>query len=117
MEIKYKVWDSISEVMSPFARISNISVELFNDLEHYTLLLFTGFEDRKGHEIYDGDIIADWVETDEGLIQSKNQVFWNQPTGSWHLDHSPEQDKSYSTELWLELNDYDYEIVGNIYEI
>ena len=76
---------------------------------------FTGLPDCMGKEIFGGDILSDYTETDEGIIQSKCQVFWNQPTGSWHLDQSSKQDKTYSTELWLELNDFKYKITDNIY--
>lgn len=85
-------------------------------LNHVEVMQFTGFKDSQGQDIYDGDILSDWTKTDEGLKQSHCQVFWNEPTGSWHLDLSDSQNKTYSIELWLELHDYRYKVNGNVYE-
>lgn len=80
------------------------------------LMQFTGFYDCEGNEIYEGDILGEFVETDEGLIQSNCQVFWSDNHGIWSLDDSFYQDKSISEPLWFELKGYKYKIIGNIYE-
>ena len=77
----------------------------------------TGLKDKNGKEIYDGDVIGDWNIVDGKKVQSKQQVFWNEFTASFHLDNSFEQDQSVSEELWKALNDFKYEVIGNIYEL
>lgn len=75
---------------------------------------YTGLKDKNGKEIYEGDILGEWVDTDEGMIQSKLQVFWK--NGGWRIDASSKQDRSFFYDLYLELEDYEYEVIGNIYE-
>lgn len=82
-----------------------------------TIGQFTVFLDHKRFAIYEGDIISDWVKVDGEDTQSKQQVFWNTQTGSWHLDISYKQDKTQSVDLWLELKDFKYEVTGNIYKM
>ena len=109
--IKFRFWDK--DLKNMFFR-----KPATYDLSHPRIvpMQFTGFTDKNGKEIYDGDILSDEVETDEGKVKSKQQVFWSQDFGCWSLDNSYNQDKTFSTSLWLELNDFKYEVVGNIYE-
>ncbi len=55
-----------------------------------------------------------FTETDEGVVKSYCQVFWNEEVGAWSLDNSFQQNKSSSELLSKELRDFDYEISGNI---
>lgn len=77
---------------------------------------YTGFKDKNGKEIYGSDIIGDWVETDNGLIQSKILVYFDERIGCWMVDLSFENDRSFSSSLFAELEDFEYEILGHIYE-
>lgn len=77
---------------------------------------YTCFCDNFCREIYDGDIISDWTEVDGQMKQSFKQVFWNEKYGAWHLDDSYNQDKSSSTDLWLELHDFEYKVTGDVYK-
>lgn len=80
------------------------------------LLQYTGFKDKKEKYIYDGDILGDWELVDGKKVQSRMQVFFDEKLGQWMLDCSLKQDKSISYVLFKELEDFEYEVIGNIYE-
>jgi len=74
------------------------------------------FKDIEGKKIYEGDIIGYWYDCDGVKKLSTETVYFDEITGQWMLDESIKQDRSYSTSLYAELNDYDYFVRGNIYE-
>ena len=110
-EIKFKFYDTVLNKMID-------RKPRHGDFDHKDIipLQFTGKHDKNLKEIHDGDVISDVTQTDEGFIKSKCQVFWNDFTASYHVDQSFKQDKTCSTELWQELNDFKYEVIGNIHE-
>lgn len=118
-EIKFRAWSKRTNNMLRSVSLKHLTLSQhiddvlgFDDLE---IMQFTGLHDKNGKEIYEGDILSDYNETDEGLKKSHSQVFWNEFTASYHLDNSFNQDKSCSSELWKELNDFEYEVSGNIH--
>jgi len=81
-----------------------------------TLSQFVGFLDKKGHEIYEGDIIKYDYFGDEGELQySYMQIFWNESTASFCYDDSYKSDKTSGQELNQEFCS-DVIIVGNIHQ-
>ncbi|HET8735203.1 MAG TPA: YopX family protein [Pricia sp.] len=114
-EIKFRVWDNVDFMSSPFTLqdLQDGKIKFCNDLP---VMRFTGLKDRNGKEIYEGDVLSDYTETDEGIKKSHCQVLWNEACGSWELDMSMIQNRSYTFYLAEELLDFEYEISGNIYE-
>ena len=77
---------------------------------------FTGQYDKKLKEIYEDDIVGDWTNVDGIMEQSKQTVYFDELLGQWMLDNSLKQDKTFSYSLFSELQDFEYEIIGNIFE-
>jgi len=81
-----------------------------------TLGQFVGFLDKKGDELYEGDIIQYDYFGDEGELQYSNmQIFWNESTASFCYDDSYKNDKTSFQELNQEFCS-DIIIVGNIHQ-
>ena len=85
-------------------------------LDDIILIEQTPFTDKNGEEIYEGDIIGDWVEVDGKMELSRLTVYFDEMLGQWMLDISFNQDLTSSYSLFSELKDFEYEIIGNIYE-
>jgi hypothetical protein len=129
MEIKFRAWHKIRKEMYNvlgfynnivFPELPEGEVNLIyngsnDDKDDVILMKSTGFQ-VQGVDLYDGDILSDEVNTDEGKIISKQQVFWHEKKGQWHLDNSHKQDKTYSSPLYRELELFNYKINGNIHE-
>lgn len=118
-EIKFRAWDSISENLWGWDIVSKNPIPDF-DLEHYTLMQYTGLKDKNGKEIYEGDIIEFifWtyhehevethyigeIQIDEKL-QSTTFVFTDSGKRRYYALY----------ELTFD-SESDIEVIGNIYE-
>lgn len=81
-----------------------------------TLGQFIGMYDKKGAEIYEGDIIQyDYWGDDGELCFSNMQIFWNEDTSQFCYDDSYLSDKTSFQELNKEFCS-DVVVVGNIWQ-
>lgn len=116
-DLKFRAWDKSQKYMafqgSP--DLETLSSFMFHFGEDIVMQA-TGFRDKNGNEIYEGDVLSCWSEVDGEQVQSFLHVFWCEKDGSWKLDSSFNQDNSYGVLLSEELSRFDYEISGNIYE-
>ena len=85
-------------------------------LDDIILIEQTPFTDKNGEEIYEGDVIGDWVEVDGKMEQSRFTVYFDEMLGQWMIDISFNQDRTSSISLFSELQDFEYEYLGSIYK-
>ena len=93
-EIKFRVWDYdvIQEkyVMRNFQSIQNNCGAYFFEPQKYQpnphiLMQFTGFQDKNGKEIYEGDILESFVkkESFKCVVEYIDNGFYCRGLGSW----------------------------------
>ena len=115
--LKFRAWDKSEKILTqPYDGDFIKWHAMSNWRDRLIVMQFTGFYDKHGVEIYEGDVLSDWNEIDGKMVQSKMQVFWCDKTGAWKLDNSFSQDKSGGDLLSDELANFTYEVTGNIYQ-
>lgn len=75
-------------------------------------MMFTGFTDANGVEIFEGDILSEQFESDGEVHHSKEQVFWSDLRGAWCVDESFLQNKT--AFYYLCDRDPSCVVIGNI---
>ena len=116
-EIKFRVWDSVQEVMLPVENIDfrNDLITLNEDdnsltdtFEMITLMQYTGMKDKNGKEIYEGDILRHLHMRAEVIFEDGSFRF------KW-LDKITKRVRRYNEPMFKNTNIV-FEVIGNIYE-
>jgi uncharacterized phage protein (TIGR01671 family) len=97
-EIKFRAWDDGTKTMLPPQDLSQASrYWTWFGTYDYPLMQFTGFADKKGKEIYEGDFLAvpkghdfyqtkkRWMDGDMPGLANNPLVEWDGEEGAWRL--------------------------------
>ena len=119
---KFRAWDKISKKMFPVGEIDfdyefayleeENGYRCERDFDEIDLMEFTGFKDKNGEEVFEGDIIKD----SEGFIA---HVVYDKEYAGFGLNYQPFDLTDGLSVTFEELkNEYrnTFEVIGNIYD-
>ena len=114
-EIKFRVYISKYKILDTPDIINFNTQEVKYDSDYYSLddielMQYTGIKDKKGKEIYEGDIVL--IRIDKTNILHKTIVKFKH--GAFIADIISDNDYIYL--FHFGFNKDDFEVVGNIYE-
>lgn len=115
---KYRAWDKTEKKWAPKHIVGNILYELQANkdadvLDSYDLSEYTGFINKDGKEIFEGDIIK---MTYPSSVVEIGQVKWWDEYGIWATDIKSRGSYSLGFVELYEAISNKVEIIGNVFE-
>ena len=105
-EIKFRAWNILTNQMIDLKKITPLALNIDTDglfipfSDGLPLMQFTGFQDKTGKDIYEGDIVVDWNTGKEGVHSAPYEIKFHH----WSLE------TLFSDQFSV------VEVIGNIYE-
>lgn len=124
-KIKFRAWDKHSGQMLKVVNVRNgfralekgeiTTSQLFDELNEYQPMQYTGFKDAKGKEVFEGDIFKSKLQNEWGSFQTTNlAVIWCEHEGNWAVTRTPDEPDNEHYLMGSHIKDE--AIIGNIYK-
>ena len=92
--------------------------QIFDEHEHKTIGFVASYRPFHGFSVNlsPGITFEKHIEDNGEIIESKETVYYDESLGAWMLDQSDKQDRTYGASLFENITDYEYKIIGNVFE-